>query len=73
MHDLLVSSEISVPFSKSPVRGTVAQVPGDSLGLHTLLGNVESFSANYLRFCVANKDATKNYMFSIAMIWMTLQ
>lgn len=42
-------SGIGVPFSKSLVHGTVAQITGDNLGLHTLLGYVVYFSANY--FC----------------------
>lgn len=45
-HDLKIESMgIDVPFSDKPVYGTIAQVTEDNLGLHTLLGYVESFSA----------------------------
>lgn len=48
---------IEVPFSDSPLRGTVIQVTGDNLGLHGLFGLVESFSATYCcRFCLTTKE-----------------
>ena len=46
---VLECTGVELPFSDEPVRGTIAQVTGDNLGLHTLLGYVESFNANY--FC----------------------
>lgn len=54
---VLEISGIHVPFFDEPVHGTVAQVTGDNLGLHTLLGYVQSFSANYFcRFCLADRN-----------------
>lgn len=54
---ILESTGIVVPFSDKPVHGTIAQVTGDNLGLHTFLGYVESFSANdFCHFCIADKD-----------------
>lgn len=48
---------IEVPFSDSPLRGTVIQVTGDNLGLHGLFGLIESFSATYFcRFCLTTKE-----------------
>lgn len=45
------------PVSGHCVRGTVVQVTGDNLGLHSLLGYLESFGAQYCcRFCVLEKD-----------------
>ncbi|XP_051741574.1 uncharacterized protein LOC127508052 isoform X1 [Ctenopharyngodon idella] len=39
------------------VRGSIVQVTGDNLGLHCLLGFVESFRArNNCRFCLIEKD-----------------
>lgn len=57
VHDLKVleSQGIDIPFSHEPLCGTVAQVTGDNLGLHTLL--LAAFSANYYcRFCLADKE-----------------
>lgn len=59
VHDLKVleSTGISLPFCDQQICGTVAQVTGDNLGLHTVLGFVESFSARYFcRFCIADKN-----------------
>lgn len=54
---ILEAKGINVPFSNEPLYGTVAQVTGDNLGLHTFLGYVESFSASYFcRFCLADKE-----------------
>jgi len=53
---VLECTGIEVPFSDEPVYGTIAQVTGDNLGLHTLLGYVESFSANHFcRFCLVDR------------------
>lgn len=39
------------------VYGTIVQVTGDNLGVHSLFGFVESFSARYCcRFCLLEKD-----------------
>lgn len=49
-----------VPFSDEPVCGTIAQITGNNLGLHTLLGYVESFSANYFcHFCLVDKQTAQ--------------
>lgn len=54
---VLESTGINLPFSDQQIYGTVAQVTGDNLGLHTVLGFVESFSARYFcRFCIADKN-----------------
>ncbi len=46
-----------IPLYGGRVRGSVVQVTGDNLGLHSLFGLVESFSARYCcRFCLAEKD-----------------
>ena len=58
---ILETNGIDVPYFDEPLYGTVAQVTGDNLGLHTLLGYVQSFSANYFcRFCLADKDTCQN-------------
>lgn len=52
---------IEVPFSDSPLRGTVIQVTGDNLGLHGLFGLIESFSATYFcRFCLTTKEESQS-------------
>lgn len=55
VHDMkiLECTGIEVPFSDEPVHGTIAQVTGDNLGLHTLLGYVESFSTK-CHFCLVD-------------------
>ena len=40
----LERSGIQVPFSRESLFGTIAQVSGDKVGIHTLLGLIESFS-----------------------------
>nr|XP_055035659.1 uncharacterized protein LOC129423418 isoform X1 [Misgurnus anguillicaudatus] len=43
-------------FSEQPIFGTIAQITGDNLGLNTILGYVESFSAkHYCRLCLTDK------------------
>ncbi|XP_039649874.1 uncharacterized protein LOC120555261 [Perca fluviatilis] len=62
VHDLKVleCTGVEVPFSDEPVYGTIAQVTGDNLGLHTLLGYVESFNANYFcHFCLVDKQTSQ--------------
>lgn len=57
---VLECTGIKVPFFDEPVCGTIAQVTGDNLGLHTLLGYVESFSANYFcHFCLIDKHTSQ--------------
>ncbi|XP_048042264.1 uncharacterized protein LOC125265811 isoform X1 [Megalobrama amblycephala] len=58
---VLESSGIHVPFSKEPLFGTIALVTGDNLGMHTLLGFMESFSAHYFcRFCLVDKKTSQS-------------
>ena len=53
----LESNGIDIPFYGGCVRGSVIQVTGDNLGLHSLFGLVESFNARYCcRFCLAEKE-----------------
>lgn len=53
---ILETEGMQVPFSATPVKGSVIQVTGDNLALHGLFGFVESFSANYCcRFCLTDK------------------
>lgn len=54
---ILEKEGIAVPFSESPLLGSVIQVTGDNLGLHGLFGFVESFSATHCcRFCLITKE-----------------
>ncbi|XP_045065672.1 uncharacterized protein LOC123482381 [Coregonus clupeaformis] len=54
---VLESDGIEIPLYSGYVRGTVVQVTGDNLGLHSLFGLVESFSARYCcRFCLSEKE-----------------
>lgn len=54
---VLEKEGIEIPLYSAHVRGSVVQVTGDNLGLHSLFGLVESFSARYCcRFCLAEKD-----------------
>lgn len=53
---VLETQGIQVPFSDTPLKGTVIQVTGDNLAIHGLFGMVESFSATYCcRFCLTDK------------------
>lgn len=59
MQDIITLEKdgIRVPLYDHPVCGTIVQVTGDNLGLHSLFGFVESFSARYCcRFCLAEKE-----------------
>lgn len=54
---VLENDGIDIPLYGGGVRGSVVQVTGDNLGLHSLFGLVESFSARYCcRFCLTEKD-----------------
>lgn len=58
---ILETQGIEVPFSDSPLFGSVIQVTGDNPGLRGLFGFVESFSATYFcRFCLTNKDESQS-------------
>ena len=63
----LETEGIEVPFSDSPLLGSVIQVTGDNLGLHGMFGYVESFSATYFcRFCLTTKEEL--YLSSLKII-----
>ncbi|XP_026112913.1 uncharacterized protein LOC113091546 isoform X3 [Carassius auratus] len=48
---------IQIPLFDQTVYGTIVQVTGDILGVHSLFGFVESFSARYCcRFCLLEKE-----------------
>ncbi|XP_030606887.1 uncharacterized protein LOC115795207 [Archocentrus centrarchus] len=53
---VLEQSGMEVSFTEQPLYGTIAQITGDNLGLNSILGYVESFSANYYcRMCLTDK------------------
>lgn len=61
---VLESNGMKVSFAEEPVFGTMAQVTGDNLGLNSILGYVDSFSAHhYCRMCLIDK-ATAPMVFS---------
>lgn len=50
---ILEADGIPVPFAVQPIYGMLAQITGDNLGMHTIFGFLESFSAKYFcRFCL---------------------
>lgn len=54
---ILETEGIQLPFSATPVKGSVIQVTGDNLALHALFGFVESFSATYCcRLCLTDRS-----------------
>lgn len=53
----LETKGIQIPLFDHTVYGTIVQVTGDNLGVHSLFGFVESFSARYCcRFCLLEKE-----------------
>lgn len=53
---ILESDGIELPISTSRVYGTICQVIGDNLGMHSILGFTESFSGHYsCRLCLTEK------------------
>lgn len=53
---VLEQKGMKVSFTEQPLYGTISQVTGDNLGLNSILGFVESFSANYYcRMCLTDK------------------
>lgn len=53
----LQTKGIQIPLFDHTVYGTIVQVTGDNLGVHSLFGFVESFSARYCcRFCLLEKE-----------------
>lgn len=58
---ILETTGVAVPFAEVSVRGTLAQITGDNLGMHSILGFLESFSANYFcRFCLIDKSSAQS-------------
>ncbi|KAK0149551.1 hypothetical protein N1851_009707 [Merluccius polli] len=58
---MLETDGIKVPALKGPVHGSIVQVTGDNLGIHSLFGLVESFIArNCCRFCLLEKSHFQN-------------
>ncbi|KAK0151868.1 hypothetical protein N1851_006762 [Merluccius polli] len=58
---ILEMQGIQVPFSDTPLMGSVIQVTGDNLAVHGLFGMVESFSATYCcRFCLTDKTSLQS-------------
>lgn len=54
---ILENEGLKVPTCDRVIHGTVVQVTGDNLGLHSIFGFVESFGARYCcRFCLLEKD-----------------
>lgn len=52
---------VNTPNYQGVVKFTVVQVVGDNLGLHGVLGYIESFSGNYVcRFCKADKRGVRS-------------
>ncbi|MCI4374945.1 hypothetical protein PGIGA_G00012370, partial [Pangasianodon gigas] len=53
---ILETDGIELPFSTDRVYGTICQVTGDNLGMHSILGFTESFSGHYFcRLCLTDK------------------
>lgn len=53
----LESQGLSLPFSDEQVYGTISQITGDNLGMHSILGFNESFSSrHFCRLCLIEKN-----------------
>lgn len=53
---VLETEGLQIPMFEHVIHGTIVQVTGDNLGLHSLFGFVESFGARYCcRFCLLEK------------------
>ena len=48
---ILETTGIAVPFAEVSVRGTLTQITGNNLGMHSILGFVESFNATHFNTC----------------------
>ncbi|XP_051947286.1 uncharacterized protein LOC127618717 [Xyrauchen texanus] len=54
---ILESQGLSLPFSDEQIYGTIAQITGDNLGMHSILGFNESFnSRHFCRLCLIEKQ-----------------
>lgn len=57
---VLEQTGINVSFTEQPLYGTTAEVTGDNLDLNSILGYVESFTANYYcRICLIDKASAQ--------------
>lgn len=55
--NILESQGLSLPFSDEQIYGTIAQITGDNLGMHSILGFNESFSSrHFCRLCLIEKQ-----------------
>ena len=65
----LESQGVSLPFSDEPIYGTISQITGDNLGMHTILGFNESVSS--LRFCrlFLKRMILKRYAVKMILRW----
>lgn len=53
----LETEGLDLPFSTDKIYGTICQITGDNLGMHSILGFTESFSgSHFCRLCLINKD-----------------
>lgn len=53
----LESQGLNLPFCDEPIYGTIAQITGDNLGMHTILGFNESFCGHHFcRLCLIEKS-----------------
>ncbi|XP_038137605.1 uncharacterized protein LOC119781269 [Cyprinodon tularosa] len=58
---VLESHGISLPHSAVNVRGTISQITGDNLGMHGIMGFIESFSGRYFcRLCLIERSDAQN-------------
>lgn len=54
---ILESQGLSLPFSDEQIYGTIAQITGDNLGMHSILGFNESFNSHHFcRLCLIEKN-----------------
>lgn len=57
---ILESRGLCLPFSDEQVYGTISQISGDNLGMHTIFGFSESFSGcHFCRLCVIEKNVSQ--------------
>ena len=58
---ILESHGIDLLFSSEKIYGTICQITGDNLGMHGIMGFVESFSGhNFCRLCLIEKVDAQN-------------
>lgn len=53
----LETQGLHLPFSAEKIYGTISQITGDNLGMHSILGFTESFNSHHFcRLCLISKD-----------------